>query len=95
MKTVSATVAVFLTLSGAAFAAEQTVTLAVDKMFCALCPVTVSKAMQSVAGVSDVAVDFKAKLAVATYDDAVTNWQEIALASTNAGYPASRVEAAE
>lgn len=95
MNPVLVTVALFFTLSGAAFAAEQTVTLAVDKMFCALCPVTVSKAMQSVEGVSAVDVDFKTKMAVATYDDAITDWQAIALASTNAGYPASIADVPE
>jgi len=72
-----------------ASAAEQTVTLAVDKMYCALCPVTVTKAMEGVEGVSAVQVDFATKQAVVTFEDTTTNWEQIASASTNAGYPAT------
>jgi len=39
-------------------AAEQTVTFAVDNMTCALCPVTVKRAMEGVAGVRAVEIDF-------------------------------------
>ena len=95
MKSILTTIALLIGLSGTAFAAEQTVTFAVDKMYCALCPITVSKAMEGVEGVSKVEADYVTKLAVATYDDAVTDWQEIALASTNAGYPATISDASE
>lgn len=73
---------------GAAWAAQQTATFAVEKMYCALCPVTVTKAIERVDGVSAVEVDFDRKEAVVTYDDEVTNPDAIAAASTNAGYPA-------
>ena len=89
MKSILATITLLIGLSGTAFAEEQTVTLAVEKMFCALCPITVSKAMEQVDGVSAVEVDFKTKLAMVTFDDATTEWQQIALASTNAGYPST------
>ncbi len=95
MKTILATLFLLFTISGTALAAEQTVTLAVEKMYCALCPITVSKAMEGVEGVSEVEVEFATKLAVATYDDAVTDWQEIALASANAGYPATIADASK
>lgn len=71
-----------------AFAAEQTVTLAVDNMYCALCPVTVRKAIEAVDGVAAVKVDFDRKEAVVTFEDTRTSWQVAAAASTNAGYPA-------
>ncbi len=87
MRSILTTIILLIVLSGAAFAKEQTVTLAVEKMFCALCPITVSKAMEQVEGVSAVEVDFETKLAVVTFDDATTGWQQVALASTNAGYP--------
>ncbi len=93
MKSILTTIALLIGLSGTAFAAEQTVTFAVDKMYCALCPITVSKAMEGVEGVSRVEADYVTKLAVATYDDAITDWQEIALASANAGYPATIADA--
>jgi mercuric ion binding protein len=70
-------------------AAEQTVLFRVDKMSCALCPVTVRKAMGGVNGVSKVDVDFEHKVATVIFDDTRTNAAEIARASTNAGYPAT------
>jgi periplasmic mercuric ion binding protein len=73
---------------GAAQATERTVKLAVDKMYCDLCPLTVSKAMQGVKGVKSAKVDFKTKTAVVTFDDGTTSLAAIAAASTNAGYPA-------
>jgi mercuric ion binding protein len=72
----------------AALAGERTVTLAVDKMTCAACPITVEKAMKSVAGVNSVKVSYEKKSAVVVFDDAKTTVDAIAAASTNAGYPA-------
>ena len=68
---------------------EQTQQFAIEKMTCAACPITVKKAMSKVAGVKSVNVDFDAKTATVEYDSAVTNTDEIAQASTNAGYPAA------
>jgi mercuric ion binding protein len=74
--------------AGAAEAAERTAKLAVDRMYCDACPLTVSKAMQGVKGVKSAKVDYKTKTAVVTFDDAATTVEAIAAASTNAGYPA-------
>lgn len=71
-----------------AAAREQTVTFTVENMTCALCPVTVRKAMEGVAGVKSVAVDFKAKTAAVVFDPSAVSAADIATASTNAGYPA-------
>ncbi len=89
MRNILTTIALLIGLSGTAFAEEQTVTLTIEKMYCALCPITVSKAMEQVEGVSQVEISFETKLAVVTFDDATTGWQQVALASTNAGYPSS------
>ena len=70
-------------------AAAQTTTFAIQNMTCALCPVTVKKAMEGVTGVKSVKVDFDAKTATVTFDPSVTKAAAIAAASTNAGYPAS------
>ncbi|GAB4365941.1 MAG: hypothetical protein Kow00114_23540 [Kiloniellaceae bacterium] len=70
-------------------AAAQTATFAIQNMTCALCPVTVKKAMEGVAGVESVSVDFDAKTATVVFDPSVTNADAIAAASANAGYPAS------
>ncbi|KTE12078.1 mercury transporter [Sphingopyxis sp. H115] len=61
-------------------------------MTCATCPITVKKAMEGVAGVTAVTVDFAAKIARATYNPRRTNAAAIAAASTNAGYPARAIQ---
>jgi mercuric ion binding protein len=76
----------------AAFAAERTVTFAVDNMTCASCPYIVKTSMATVPGVAMVAVSFEAKTATVTFDDAKTNADAIAGASANAGYPAHPVQ---
>jgi mercuric ion binding protein len=70
-------------------AAVQTTTFAVQNMTCALCPVTVKRAMEGVKGVKSVSVDFDAKTATVVFDPSVATPDAIAAASTNAGYPAS------
>ena len=69
----------------------QTARFAVENMTCATCPITVRQAMQGVAGVHDVVIDYKAKTATARYNPSRTTIAAIAAiaaASTNAGYPA-------
>lgn len=70
-------------------AAIQTTTFKIENMTCALCPVTVKKAMEGVAGVESVEIDFDAKTATVVFDPTVTDAETIAAASTNVGYPAS------
>jgi periplasmic mercuric ion binding protein len=72
----------------AAIAQVQTTTFAIENMTCALCPVTVKTAMEQVAGVRSVEIDFDAKTALVVFDPARTSIEAIASASTNAGYPA-------
>ena len=74
-----------------AASAQTQTTFAIQNMTCATCPITVKKAMEGVAGVSAVSVDFGTKTARATYDPRRTNATAIAAASTNAGYPARTV----
>ena len=66
-------------------AAEQTVTMDIEKMSCAMCPFTVRKAMERVDGVQNVEVDFDSK----------TDASAVAQASTDVGYPATPVEETE
>lgn len=73
--------------SGAAHAAERTVTLAVANMTCASCPYIVRKSLSAVTGVTKVAVSFEEKAAVVTFDDRKTNVQALIDAATTAGYP--------
>ncbi|NUQ17178.1 MAG: heavy metal transporter [Sphingomonas sp.] len=71
----------------------QSATFAIANMTCALCPVTVKKAMEGVAGVRSVQVDFEAKTATVSFDPSKTTIAAIARASTNAGYPARATKA--
>jgi len=67
-----------------------TQTFTIENMTCAMCPITVRKAMERVDGVRSVEVDFEAKTATAVFDPSTTSTADIAAASTNAGYPAKR-----
>jgi mercuric ion binding protein len=70
-------------------AATQTVTLAVENMSCAACPITVRKALEKVPGVAKVKVDFDTKTATVTFDPAKTKVETLTRATTEAGYPSS------
>jgi len=76
-----------LSASSSALAAERTVTLSVKNMDCAACPHTVKASLQAVPGVANVAVSFKEKTAVVTYDDSKADLRALTAATTNAGYP--------
>ena len=69
-------------------ASESTATFVIENMTCAMCPITVRKAMEKVSGVKSAEIDFVAKTATVLFDPAVTTTSAIAEASTNAGYPA-------
>jgi mercuric ion binding protein len=75
--------------SGTAFAAQRTVTLAVENMYCEACPLAVKKSISAVPGVGKVEVSYKDKTAVVTYDDTKADVKALTAATTNAGYPSS------
>ena len=75
--------------SSTAFASERIARLTVQNMYCADCPFIVKKSLESVLGVAKVAVSFKDKTAVVTYDDSKTDVKELTTATTNAGYPSA------
>jgi mercuric transport protein len=78
-----------LLLAGSAFAAEpRTVTLGVEHMTCAACPITVRKALSHVAGVSASMVDMKAHTTTVTFDPTRTSPEALATAVSQAGFPA-------
>lgn len=76
-------------LGSSAFAAEKTVTLAVQNMSCATCPYTVKSSLEAVPGVARVTVSYKDKTAVVSYDDGKADVQALVKATTNAGYPSA------
>ncbi len=79
----------FITLAGTATAATRTMTLAVEKMTCAVCPITVKKALNRVAGVTNTEVSYERKEAVVTFDDTKTSVTALIKATTDAGYPST------
>lgn len=78
-----------MSASSTAFAAEKTVTLAVKNMYCAACPHTVKASLKAVPGVAKVAVSYKDKTAIVTYDDGKTDVKALTTATTSAGYPSA------
>jgi len=80
-------IAAVLSVAGPAMAAEKTVTLAVDNMYCSACPHTVKQSLAKVAGVGEVAVSYEKKTAIIIYDDQKTTLAALTAATTQAGYP--------
>jgi periplasmic mercuric ion binding protein len=76
---------------GGASAAQQTVTLAVDNMYCEACPYIVKQSLARVAGVESVVVSFEQKTATVTYDDRKATPDALTSATTQAGYPSKVV----
>lgn len=72
-----------------AFAVEKTVTLDVPGMYCAVCPITVRKALEKVPGVSKATASLEKKEAVVTYDDTKTKVDKLMDATFEAGYPST------
>jgi mercuric ion binding protein len=76
-----------------ALAAQRIATFSVSNMTCALCPITVKSAISQVPGVISVEVDRDLARATVSYEDTQATADAIAAASTNAGYPATEVQA--
>lgn len=68
-------------------AATKTVTLTVENMTCAACPITVRKALEKVPGVAKAKVDLDSKTATVTFDPAKAKVEDLTWATTEAGYP--------
>ncbi|MCG8413633.1 MAG: mercury resistance system periplasmic binding protein MerP [Pseudomonadales bacterium] len=86
-------IALVLTLGSlSTWAKPQTVTLNLPTMNCAMCPVTIKKALNQVTGVTKVEVSFEHKQAVVTFEDTQTSAGKLIEATTNAGYPSTVVE---
>ncbi len=85
-------VAVMLLSTGSAWAGEQTVTLAVDNLFCASCPYIVKQTLAQVPGVRAVQVSFEKKTAVVSFEDTQTNVAALTQATANMGFPSRLLE---
>ncbi|MBS4052076.1 MAG: mercury resistance system periplasmic binding protein MerP [Methylomonas sp.] len=76
-------------LPNSAQTSSQSVTLDVRNMTCAMCPITIRKALQGVEGVNEAKVDFASKTAAVSFDPQKTGIEALIKATTNAGYPAT------
>ncbi|MGB8400127.1 cation transporter [Bradyrhizobium sp.] len=73
-------------ISSSAFAAERTITLAVQNMACDYCSSAVRKSLEAVPGVAKAIVSLNDKTAIVTYDDAKADVKALIGATTRAGY---------
>lgn len=82
--------ALLIALPASAFGATpQTAVLDVKNMTCAMCSVTIHKALEKVPGVIDAKVDYDHKTATVKYDSDTTNPAALVKATTNAGFPST------
>ena len=83
-------IAAMLALPVAVFAgAPQTVVLDVRKMTCALCSVTVRKALEKVPGVAEARIDYDHKTATVKFDPERVSAAVLVKATADAGFPAT------
>jgi periplasmic mercuric ion binding protein len=75
--------------SPAAMAADRTITLSLKNVDCAAYPSIVKASLQAVRGVARVAVSYKDRTAIITYDDAKADVNQLTSATTKAGYPSA------
>ncbi len=86
-----AAVAMTLISTSGALADEQTVTLAVDNLFCATCPYIVKQTLVRIDGVSAVEVSYREQTALVTFDDDKTDVAALTTATGDAGFPSRLV----
>lgn len=75
---------------GVLAADPQTVVLDVQNMTCALCPITVKKALEKVPGVAAAKIDLNSKTATVKFDPERADVAALVKATTNAGYPSTK-----
>ena len=81
--------AAILAASSAFAGGTRTATLDVTNMDCAVCPITVRKALEQVPGVGSAKVDLKTHRAVVAFDPSKTTPEVLTKATADAGFPSS------
>lgn len=89
MRNLLAAALVMLMPFAALAATPQTAVLDVQNMTCELCPITVKKSLEKVAGVGQARIDFAKKTATVTFDADKTSATALIRATTDAGYPST------
>lgn len=95
MQKLLASFALAALIAAPAWAAPQSVTLAVSKMTCAGCPITVKKALSRVPGVTEVSVSYEKKQATVMFDDTQATVEALTRATTDVGFPSTLEKAVE
>ena len=82
--------------TGRAIAAEQSVTLRVENMFCASCPYIVQQTLVGVPGVTRVEISYHQAaavvLAVVDFEDTEANVTALTAATSSVGFPATVIQ---
>lgn len=89
MRTLIAGLAFVATLPTVAAAPAETVTLDVQNMTCASCPITVRLVLKKQPGVKDAKVDLRSHSAEVRFDPTKAQPEQFAKAVSEAGFPAS------
>ena len=80
---------VALLWSAGAIAAQRTVILTVENLYCASCPYIVKQTLAQVPGVSMVEISFRNKTSVVTFDDAKADVAALTRATRTMGFPSA------
>ena len=89
MKRLIGVIVLATALSAAAENAAQTVTLDVQNMTCASCPLTVRQVLKTQSGVLEAKVDLRSHSAEVKFDPAKGQPDQFAKAVTEAGFPST------
>jgi len=81
-----------MVMSTASFAAEKTIKLSVPGMTCASCPYIVKGSIDMLDGIKSVEATMEDLSATVTFDDEVTNVEEIRAATNDVGYPSTVIQ---
>jgi mercuric ion binding protein len=83
-------------LSGRAIAAEQSVTLRIENMYCASCPYIVQQTLVGVPGVTRVEITYQRAaavvMAVVDFEDTQADVTALTAATSSVGFPATVIQ---
>ena len=78
-----------LALAVPAWPAQRTVTLSIPTMDCAVCPITVKKALTKLDGVADVKSNLAKRETAVVFDDVKVKLVAVIQATKDAGFPST------
>ncbi|MBL4642842.1 MAG: cation transporter [Flavobacteriaceae bacterium] len=78
--------------SSVSMAADKTIKLSLPSMSCASCPYIVKGSINMLDGIKSVEATMKDLSATVTYDDTLTNVEEIREATADVGFPSTVIQ---